>query len=116
MDSSIHLNNTKTKTGADTEHGADDREDVDQVSNASENQVAQDWVKQGSHGHRETLTVAKESEEKAENDVNNPTMDSPMEESEIHGVLSSLIIGVPGKDDKISFVAFSQTLYSQGKL
>ena len=91
----IELYGTQAKTSADAKHGTTDREDVDDVAHPSVDLVSNKWVKAGADGHGKALPVAHESQEETDHYVHNPSMNTPMEESQIHRVLGQLVISVP---------------------
>lgn len=78
-DAVIELHYTQTKTGAHSKHGANDAEDINKVSYYTVDEITKDWVKTSSHRHRKPLPVAKETEQKANDTVDDPSVNSPME-------------------------------------
>ena len=93
-DTGIYLHDTKTQASTDTKHGANHRENVHQITHPSVHIVTKERIESGTDGHGKSFSVTNKGEEKTNNDVHDPSVDTPVEEGQIHGILSSLIISV----------------------
>ena len=91
---SVDLYDPNAQTGAHAKHGADNRHDVDHVTQCAIDLVSQDRVETRAHGHGQVVTVSDEAQQQANQNVDNPTMNSPMEQSDVDGVLGTLVVRV----------------------
>lgn len=95
MDTSIELYGTQPQTCAHAKHSAHDGKDVDDVTHPPIDLVSNQRVKTGADGHRQALPVTHEGQQKTNNYVHDPSMDTPVKEGQVHGILSQLVVCVP---------------------
>ena len=65
------------------------------------------------HGHWQVVTVSDESQQQANQNVHDPTMNTPVEQSDIYGILGTLVIRVSGLKlkEKYTKKIFTQLKY-----
>ena len=91
----VHLHGTNTKTGAHTEHGSNDGNYVDQISQDAVYLVTKQRVEAGAQCHGQSSVVCHVGQQETNNHVDDPSMDSPVEEGDVDCILGALIVRVP---------------------
>ena len=89
------MDRAKTEACTHSKHSAHNREDVDEVTHPSVDPVTKQGIEAGSHGHGKVFSVTEKGKKKSNHHIHDPTVNSPVKECEVHGILGSLIVGIP---------------------
>ena len=92
----VDLYRAQAEAGADSEEGGDDGEGVDEVAGPAEDVVPDEGVEAGLHGEGEALAVGHDAEEDADEGVDDPAVEAPVVQGDVHGLLGQLVVGHGG--------------------
>ena len=104
LETIVHLHYTNTKTCANSKHGAHHGEDVHSITHPAVDLVTNKRVEAGTNGHREAFSVTHKGQKETNHHIHNPSMDAPVKQGQVDGILSTLIIAVPKCSEERKFV------------
>ena len=84
-----------SEAGAYPKHGRHDGQHVDRIPEDAVDLVADEGVETGAHRHGQAPVVGHVAEQETNQHVHDPTVDPPVEEGQVDGILSSLVIRWP---------------------
>ena len=94
-ESIVQLLATNAKAGTDAKHSADHREDINSISHPTIDFVSEKGIETGADCHGKAFSVTHEGKKEANHHVHDPSVNTPVEQCYINGVLCSLIITIP---------------------
>ncbi len=90
VEAGIHLGDPQAKGGRHPEHGTKYRQHVGGVTPEAVDAIAEQRIEHGADGQRQLAPVAEEGERQADDHVDGPRVQAPVEEGETHGDLGRL--------------------------
>mmetsp|Transcript_66929 Transcript_66929/g.145429 ORF Transcript_66929/g.145429 Transcript_66929/m.145429 type:complete len:341 (-) Transcript_66929:149-1171(-) len=88
----VDLNGTQSQVCADAEDGAEDRQDLDDVTKGAIHQLSDDRIECEAHRHGKSAAVSHETDQDAHEDISNPPVQPPMEPGLHDGLLCPRVV------------------------
>ncbi len=87
VEACIHLGDPQPEGGCHPEHGAEHRQHVSGVAPEAVDAIAEQRIEHGTNGQWQLAPVAEEGERQADDHIDCPWMEAPVEKGEAHGDL-----------------------------
>ena len=101
MKAIVDLHAANSKTGTNTKHCAHHREDVHRITHPAVDLITNKWVETGADGHRKAFSVAHEGEKETYHHIHDPSVDAPVKQCQVDGVLCTLVVAVSIWDNAV---------------
>ena len=88
VEARVHLRNAKTQCRGGTKQGTENRQQVDRMTGRAVDFVTQNRIQSRANGHRQTATAGKVGDHQTNDDVDSPTMQTPVEQGNAQSNLS----------------------------